>query len=596
MSNNSRRLPRAVTLFISLSALCVCSCPHARAQSPLKLQTKPDGHNPLAHLNQMAPQFGPDMQRRLSASGANLFHLAKVLSDPTIMRKSNLAAARPLHNASMAHVRANIDAMRSAPPSSLNELNETRGLVPINDQSLDYVLSRFAGFTQNETSSAWCGNTIVAGFNDSGADIRTVVEGIGGQSLSGVAVSHNRGRNFVGLPFLNPGPDQFNFLGGDPVVACSDSSHFLYSSLFETATEDAQGKISPLTGIAVNISQDGGITWSSPIATVLKDAFSDFLDKEWLAIDPTNPNNVYVTYTDFHIFGTDTACPDGGQGSISLELVTSKDGGLSWNRPVIIERVCSPRLFEDLSGTQVVVGPHGQVYIAYSDIVQDNVEIRMRTSLDGGKTLQPFTVIGDTATSAAPGVDLQGNFRTNSFPMIAVDRSNGPSRGELFAVWTDGSRNQIQDVASLVDGLYAFGDIVISSSSDGGNTWSAPSLVSPAPADFSGTGRDQFMAGVAVDPSGTLAVCYSDRRNDPNNFLIDHYCSVSHDHGYTFEDIRQTPSSWDPTHGTDLLLNGVYMGDYDAVSSDFTGKHAGLFSTFQVQNNTNPDVFGMIVH
>jgi len=592
MSNNSR----TATLFIALAALCGCFCPRAGAQSPAKLQTKPDRHNPLAHLNETAPKFGANMQRRLSASGANLFHLAKVLSDPTIMRSSNLAAARPLHLASMAHVQANIDAMKSAPPPSANESNETRGLVPVNDQSLDYVLSRFAGFTQSETSSAWCGNTIVAGFNDSGADVRTGVAAEGGQSISGVAVSHNRGRSFVGLPFLNPGPDQFNFLGGDPAVACSDSSHFLYASLFETATVDGQGNALPFSGIAVNISQDGGITWSSPIPAVLTDARAQFVDKEWLAIDPTNSNNVYVTYTDFHIVGEDPTCVDGGQGSITLGLVTSKDGGVSWNPPVVIEKVCNPEFFQNLSGTQVVVGPKGQVYIAYASIMQDNIEIRMRTSLDGGKTLKPFTVVGDTFAATALGVDLQGGFRTNSFPMIAMDRSNGPSRGELFAVWTDGSRNQIQDVASLFEGFYAFGDIVISSSSDGGNTWTTPSLVSPAPANFAGAGRDQFMAGVAVDPNGTLAVCYSDRRNDPNNFLVDHYCSVSHDHGNTFEDIRETPFSWAPTHTTDIVLNPVYMGDYDAVSSDFTGKHAGLFSTFQVQTNTNPDVFGMIVH
>jgi hypothetical protein len=35
------------------------------------------------------------------------------------------------------------------------------------------------------------------------------------------------------------------------------------------------------------------------------------------------------------------------------------------------------------------------------------------------------------------------------------------------------------------------------------------------------------------------------------------------------------------------------MGDYDAVSVDATGVNAGFFSTFQIQTNTNPDVFGM---
>jgi len=34
------------------------------------------------------------------------------------------------------------------------------------------------------------------------------------------------------------------------------------------------------------------------------------------------------------------------------------------------------------------------------------------------------------------------------------------------------------------------------------------------------------------------------------------------------------------------------MGDYDSVSADFTGAHSGFFSSFQIQTNLNPDVFG----
>jgi hypothetical protein len=265
---------------------------------------------------------------------------------------------------------------------------------------------------------------------------------------------------------------------------------------------------------------------------------------------------------------------------------------------VAIDSTCGARgVSEDLSGTQVAVGPNGTVYIAYADIQTDVVEIRMRTSTDGGQTLTPTVVVGgtDTFEITAFGEEMQGQFRNNPFPLIAVDNSTGPNRGKVFVVWTDGSRNQVQDVGSLDEGFYPFDDIVMSSSSDGGNTWTAPSLVSPMPANFTGAGRDQFMPGVAVDPAGNVAVCYSDRRNDAHNFLVDHFCSVSHDHGASFTDVRETSSSWTPTHGTDILLNPVYMGDYDAVSSDATGKHQGFFNTFQVQTNTNPDVFGKMV-
>jgi hypothetical protein len=162
--------------------------------------------------------------------------------------------------------------------------------------------------------------------------------------------------------------------------------------------------------------------------------------------------------------------------------------------------------------------------------------------------------------------------------------------------WTDASRNQVPDLTGNVifgDPVYSFGDIVLSISSDGGNTWSSANLVSPTPAEFNGVGRDQFMPGVAVDGRGHLAVCYSDRRNDPNNLAVDHFCSISTDQGRSFKDVRETPTSWSPGHFDDVLINPVYMGDYDAVSVDATGVNAGFFSTFQIQTNTNPDVFGM---
>jgi hypothetical protein len=204
--------------------------------------------------------------------------------------------------------------------------------------------------------------------------------------------------------------------------------------------------------------------------------------------------------------------------------------------------------------------------------------------------------VGTAIPAANPlSPQLQGFFRTNVFPTLAVDNSSGPHGGNLYVVWTDASRNQIDDFFVDFfggDGGYAFGDIVISRSSNRGNTWSQAALVSPTPANFQGAGRDQFMAGVAVDPRGNLAVCYSDRRNDPNNFLVDHFCSISHDQGTTFADIRETPASWGPNVDTDGIINPVYMGDYDAVSSDATGANAGFFNTFQIQKNGNPDVFG----
>jgi len=290
-------------------------------------------------------------------------------------------------------------------------------------------------------------------------------------------------------------------------------------------------------------------------------------------------------------------------------MVASRDAGITWGAPVRFARRCSLQGGDNLSGSQVVVGRHGEVYVAYASIKDGGLDaqILFRRSDDGGMTFGSETVVGTPIPAANPfSPQLQGFFRTNPFPMLAVDKSGSPHSGNLYMVWTDASQNVIDDL--LIDffngdsncvadgcGGYAFGDIVFSRSLDGGNTWSPATLVSPTPANFQGAGRDQFMAGVAVDKLGNLAVCYSDRRNDPNNFLVDHFCSVSQDQGTTFSDIRETPASWEPNTSTDGIINPLYLGDYDAVSSDATGANAGFFSTFQIQNNGNPDVFGFRV-
>lgn len=563
----------------------------------------PQNHAGLAHLQDIEKRFGPRFAARLSSGGANAFQTARMLS-----KLQPRGVARPPRHANR-EMLANAHSKLLAGSGAASRATFP---VIINDPSFDYDSTRLTGFTQSETSSAWCGNNIVVGFNDSASFAHTAIDGQAEAiSLSGVAVSHDGGKSFVGLPFLNPGPavnpgSPFfdSELSGDPVVVCSDPLHFSYASIQQQVPVDSQGNvIAAFAEMAVNRSSDGGVTWEDPVTVVQKDMNSHFLDKEWLAVDPGNPRNLYVTYTDFQAHGTESDCVGGTTGieagpDVALEMVASKDGGLTWTDPVRFGRRCSLNIGDNLSGTQVAVGRRGEVYVAYASITGfgAKAKILFRRSTDGGASFGPEIVAGAAMPAANPlSPQLQASFRTNVFPTLAVDNSTGPRAGNLYLVWTDASHHQIDDF--MIDffggtGGYAFGDIVLSRSMDGGTTWSPAALVSPTPTHFQGAGRDQFMAGVAVDARGNLAVCYSDRRNDPNNFLVDHYCSISRDRGATFVDMRETPFSFTPNTATDGIINPVYMGDYDVVSTDVTGANSGFFSTFQIQTNANPDVFG----
>jgi hypothetical protein len=453
------------------------------------------------------------------------------------------------------------------------------------------VNSVTTGFTQSETSSAWCGNTIVAGYNDSGAFLRTAgVNFLGAWSFSSASYSHDGGRTFVDIGFLNPGPtgptaNSFNFIAGDPVVACTSPSQFYYTSIFASG-QDSGGNF--FNGVAINTSSNGGQTWSAPVAAVAKD-LSHSIDKPWLAGDPTNVNRLYVTYTDFDFsFPATGTCANDSR--IAIELVASNDGGNTWGAPAVIDEECGASL-NGVQGSNVLVGPDGKVYVAFEffPVTPDN-EIHIRMSADHGKTFGAPVVITNAVVPNGAGGLLQGGFRNNEFPQLAVDRTNKSSRGTLYVAWSDGRNNQVVDISSST-GTYAYPDILVAKSTDSGQTFSSPMTVSPTPADFDGAGRDQFFPGVAVDMDGEVGVCYYDRREESDNSAIDRYCSVSRNHGASWDEQRVSFSEWLPLHNADGLINTLYIGDYDALTSDFLLGSDGFFGTFEIQTNGNPDVF-----
>jgi hypothetical protein len=465
------------------------------------------------------------------------------------------------------------------------------GTIRVSNPALDFVNSITTGFTQSETSSAWCGNNIVAGYNDSGAFLRTAgVNFLGAWSFSSASYSNDGGRTFVDIGFLNPGPtgptaNSPNFIAGDPVVACTSPSQFYYTSIFASG-QDSSGNF--FNGVAINTSSNGGQTWSAPVAAVAKD-FSHGIDKPWLAADPTNAKRLYVTYTDFDFsFPTTGTCANDSR--LAVELVASTDGGNTWGAPVVIDEECGASL-NGVTGSNVLVGPDGKVYVGFEFYpVTPNNEIHIRTSADHGQTFGATVVINNAVVPNGAGGLLQGGFRNNEFPQLAIDKTSKASRGTLYVAWSDGRNNQVVDISSFT-GTYAYPDILVATSTDSGQTFSNPVTVSPTPADFEGAGRDQFFPGIAVDKDGEVGVCYYDRRDQADNSVIDRYCSVSRNHGASWDEQRVSFSEWLPLHNADGLINTVYIGDYDALTSDFLLGSDGFFGTFEIQINGNPDVF-----
>jgi len=460
------------------------------------------------------------------------------------------------------------------------------GIVPVSNPSTDVAYSSFGGFTQSETSTARCGNTVVVGFNDSGSVFETpyYYTGTGGESFSGSSYSTNGGASFTDIGPVNPGTTTYNFLGGDPMVNCADANTFYFTQIFDFIDSSSN----PWAAVAINTSTNGGKSWGPPTAAIAKSGYYHLLDKPWSTIDPSNHSHMFVSYTDFDYSFSSPYC--GNNVRTAIEFVESFDGGGTWTAtPYIAAQGCGSQAFQ---GSQMAVSSTGTMYISWVNLGASfplgprQIQI---LSYSGG-------VLGPTNTvnaSVQPGGDsyyLQGEFRDFLDMAMAIDHSGTGSDGTLYVTWADGRDKIVPDPLGT-DGAYAYDDIFLEVSFDGGNSWFGPIKVNNDIQPRLGSGRDHFQSGVAVDNRGYVGICWYDRRQDTENFSIRRHCAESATNGFSWTDNDIGLSGFAPTHGIDLFINPIYMGDYDQMTSDFLNTNSGFIGSFENQTNRgNPDI------
>ena len=461
------------------------------------------------------------------------------------------------------------------------------GLVRVSDPSTDVAFSAFSGFTQSETSTARCGNSVVVGFNDSGSVFETpfFFTGTGGQSFSGYAYSSNGGASFTDGGPVNPGSTIFNFLGGDPGITCADANTFFYSQIFDFIDSSNN----PWAAVGVNKSTDGGKTWGDPAPAVAKSGFTHLLDKPWSTIDPSNPKRIFVSYTDFDFTFSSPTC--GAQVRTAIEFVESDDGGNTWSStPNIAIEVCGNAAVQ---GSQMAVSSTGVLYISWVNL-GSNFPLGPRaiqiSNFTGGVLSSPVNV-DSSVQPVGDSFFMQGEFRDFLDMAMAIDHSGTASDGTLYISWGDGRDHTVSDPLAI-QGFYAYADVFLRVSHDGGNTWGfIPTKVNSDNTRLT-SGRDHYQSGIAVDNRGVVALCWYDRRNDVENFAIRRHCGESSNGGVSFSDADIGVQPFAPTHGIDIFINPVYMGDYDQMTSDFLNSNSGFIGSFQAMGaRGNPDVW-----
>lgn len=326
-------------------------------------------------------------------------------------------------------------------------------------------------------------------------------------------------------------------------------------------------------GLFIFHSEDGGASWHDAY-TVVDQYPNAFEDKQWINVDRTGGayhGRVYVPWARF---------PNGQGNQIRCAYGDPTAFGLNFQFTPLVS---------DLTSVQwptVTVGSDGTVYCAWAQYTLDGIAFDKST--DGGASWGTDVLIQPTQYQ---DFSIFGGIRAFSFPAMEADITGGIYDNTIYILFTD----------AAADG---FQDLYVTKSTDNGDTWSERLRINDDPL---GNEIDQFHQWVAINEDGILTAVWYDRRDDPNNLLLNLYMSHSFDGGATWTANRRISDvSSDPGNGKMEFFENQTPTSYKnrtkrqpASRAGLIGEYVGLSTVGDKANtcwtdlrNGNQDVFG----
>ena len=224
---------------------------------------------------------------------------------------------------------------------------QAEGLLPANRRANNPGGDN-AGDGQCETSIVAWNQYMVAAWND-GKGFHD-----GSNQYQGYATSADGGvtwtdRGTFPLPASRPNWSWTS----DPVLGVNSRTGAFYFS----ALVDPDGPSGNTNGIGVVKGRFSGstIAWETPSLVRSVDYSTDFLDKQWIAVDPNN-GRVYLSYTRF-------------ASNVSEINFQAADSALSaWSAPQLVSVTSNNAALDErglVQGSRPAVGPDGTVYVMY---------------------------------------------------------------------------------------------------------------------------------------------------------------------------------------------------------------------------------------
>jgi hypothetical protein len=243
------------------------------------------------------------------------------------------------------------------------------------------------------------------------------------------------------------------------------------------------GTIGTDTDILVSRSSDGGVTWTAP-AALNTNAASDSGDDRAAQVVTDGAGSWVVVWHSYDSLGA-TIGTDG-----DILVARSSDGGATWAAPTALNSNAASDAGDDWFPQVATDGAASWVAVWQSrdslgGTISADWDILVAHSSDGGATWTAPTALNSNAASDS-GDD--------EYPQVATDGA-----GSWVAFW--------QSSDSLGGTIGTDRDILVSRSSDGGATWTAPAALNTNAASDSG---DDRAPQVVTDGGGSwVAVWHS---------------------------------------------------------------------------------------
>lgn len=383
----------------------------------------------------------------------------------------------------------------------------------------------------------------------------------GGDATNGFATTFDGGRTWISgyLPKLTKFPGQ----GGpferasDAVVAFGpDNVVYANSLVFDEPKDGATGP----SGIAMNVSKDGGRTWSDPVF-FQNDQINNMNDKNWIVVDQSDApghhkGRVYAIW--------DQVAP-------VLYDYCDHDCDKQENWLPRLQTIPETVFPGQGIGAYPVVMKSGALGIALDTLTNGAPTGPEQAEVEPGTTDHVFIVAPNAGSTPYPAplafgppVRIASNESagqpaqrgTDGLPAATVD----PKSGAVYVAWDD-SRFRTDDPDPT-------NDAVLAKSTDEGTTWSAPIRVNPGPTDDH---VDHYGVTVAAGTDGALHVAYR-QRDESGKAPVFHpeintYYQESRDGAKTFTTplrLDRQPSL--APYGA-FSRDGLFEGDYYEIAS-----------------------------